>query len=99
MCRPGSRPSRLPAGGNGKWAGACHDEGHRSLIEGLCSSWWPDAVPAEAEQAGGAIAKPAQEARWGGYFGYFADPDGNLWKVVPGDGDRPSPSGQPPRPV
>jgi uncharacterized protein len=48
-----------------------------------------DAVLAEAEQAGGAIAKPAQEARWGGYFGYFADPDGNLWKVVVGDGDQP----------
>jgi uncharacterized protein len=48
-----------------------------------------DAVLAEAEQAGGAIAKPAQEARWGGYFGYFADPDGNLWKVVAGDGDQP----------
>ena len=48
-----------------------------------------DAVLAEAERAGGAIAKPAQEAHWGGYFGYFADPDGNLWKVVAGDGDQP----------
>jgi uncharacterized protein len=34
-----------------------------------------DAVLAEAERAGGEIAKPAQRARWGGYFGYFADPD------------------------
>jgi uncharacterized glyoxalase superfamily protein PhnB len=48
-----------------------------------------DAVLAEAERAGGTIAKPAQKARWGGYFGYFADPDGNLWKVVAGDGDQP----------
>jgi uncharacterized protein len=48
-----------------------------------------DAVLAEAERAGGTIARPAQQARWGGYFGYFADPDGNLWKVVAGDGDQP----------
>jgi catechol 2,3-dioxygenase-like lactoylglutathione lyase family enzyme len=48
-----------------------------------------DAVLAEAERAGGTIAKPGQQARWGGYFGYFADPDGNLWKVVAGDGDQP----------
>jgi uncharacterized protein len=48
-----------------------------------------DAVLAEAERAGGEIAKPAQRARWGGYFGYFADPDGHLWKVVAGAGDQP----------
>jgi uncharacterized protein len=48
-----------------------------------------DAVLAEAERAGGTIARPAQQAQWGGYFGYFADPDGNLWKVVAGDGDQP----------
>jgi uncharacterized protein len=48
-----------------------------------------DAVLAEAERAGGTIARPAQQAPWGGYFGYFADPDGNLWKVVAGDGDQP----------
>jgi predicted enzyme related to lactoylglutathione lyase len=48
-----------------------------------------EAVLAEAERAGGAIVKPAQPARWGGYFGYFADPDGNLWKVVAGEGDQP----------
>jgi uncharacterized protein len=48
-----------------------------------------DALLAQAERAGGTIAKPAQQARWGGYFGYFADPDGYLWKVVAGDGDQP----------
>jgi uncharacterized protein len=48
-----------------------------------------DAALAEAERAGGTIARPAQQAQWGGYFGYFADPDGNLWKVVAGDGDQP----------
>ena len=45
-----------------------------------------DVVLAEAERAGGEIVKPAQRARWGGYFGYFADPDGYLWKVVAGAG-------------
>ncbi|MDR9439829.1 MAG: VOC family protein, partial [Halomonas sp.] len=26
--------------------------------------------------------KPASRAEWGGYSGYFADPDGHLWEVV-----------------
>jgi len=43
-----------------------------------------DAVLAEAQRAGGTIAKPPQRAAWGGYFGYFADPDGYLWKVGAG---------------
>jgi catechol 2,3-dioxygenase-like lactoylglutathione lyase family enzyme len=43
-----------------------------------------DAVLAEAERADGTIVKPARRAPWGGYFGYFADPDGHLWKVVTG---------------
>jgi len=46
-----------------------------------------DAVMAEAERAGGKIAKPAQRGTWGGYFGYFTDPDGNLWKVAAGGGE------------
>src|SRR5262245_22312925 len=41
-----------------------------------------DAVLAEAERAGGTIVRAARRAPWGGYFGYFADPDGYLWKVV-----------------
>ena len=41
-----------------------------------------DAVLAEAAAAGGAIAKPASDAFWGGYSGYFADPDGHLWEVA-----------------
>jgi uncharacterized protein len=41
-----------------------------------------DAVLAEAQAAGGAIRKPAQEAFWGGYSGYFSDPDGFLWEVA-----------------
>jgi len=41
-----------------------------------------DEVLAQAERAGATIVKPAQRAQWGGYFGYFSDPDGYLWKVA-----------------
>ncbi|HKA86759.1 MAG TPA: VOC family protein [Haliangiales bacterium] len=44
------------------------------------------AVLAEAERAGGKIVKPAQRAPWGGTSGYFADPEGYLWKVAAGGG-------------
>jgi len=35
-----------------------------------------------AAKAGGKIEKPAEEAFWGGYSGYFSDPDGYLWEVA-----------------
>jgi catechol 2,3-dioxygenase-like lactoylglutathione lyase family enzyme len=35
-----------------------------------------------AEAAGGTVVKAAAAAGWGGYFGYFSDPDGYLWKVT-----------------
>jgi catechol 2,3-dioxygenase-like lactoylglutathione lyase family enzyme len=41
-----------------------------------------DAVMAEAERAGARIAKKAQKTFWGGYAGYFQDPDEHLWEVV-----------------
>jgi uncharacterized protein len=41
-----------------------------------------DSVLAEAVAAGAKILKPAQEAFWGGYSGYFSDPDGFLWEVA-----------------
>ncbi len=41
-----------------------------------------DAVLAEATSAGATIVKPAQEAFWGGYSGYFRDLDGHLWEVA-----------------
>jgi uncharacterized protein len=41
-----------------------------------------DEVMAQAERAGAAIVKPAQNTFWGGYAGYFQDPDGHLWEVV-----------------
>ena len=41
-----------------------------------------DAVMQEAMRAGARIAKPAQDTFWGGYAGYFQDPDGHLWEVA-----------------
>jgi uncharacterized glyoxalase superfamily protein PhnB len=37
---------------------------------------------ATAERAGARIVKPAGSTFWGGYAGYFQDPDGHLWEVV-----------------
>ncbi|WP_018608555.1 VOC family protein [Uliginosibacterium gangwonense] len=39
-------------------------------------------VLAQAEAAGGRIVKPAQDVFWGGFSGYFADPDDFLWEVA-----------------
>ena len=41
-----------------------------------------DSVLDEARTVGAQILKPAQEAFWGGYSGYFADPDGFAWEVA-----------------
>ena len=41
-----------------------------------------DTVLATAVVAGGVMLKPAAEAGWGGYSGYFADPDGFPWEVA-----------------
>jgi predicted lactoylglutathione lyase len=41
-----------------------------------------DALMQQARRAGAVIAKPAQDTFWGGYAGYFQDPDGHLWEVA-----------------
>jgi catechol 2,3-dioxygenase-like lactoylglutathione lyase family enzyme len=41
-----------------------------------------DALMAQAERAGATIVKSAQDTFWGGYAGYFQDPDRHLWEVV-----------------
>jgi predicted lactoylglutathione lyase len=41
-----------------------------------------DKVMSLAEKAGAKIIKPAQNTFWGGYAGYFQDPDGHLWEIV-----------------
>jgi catechol 2,3-dioxygenase-like lactoylglutathione lyase family enzyme len=41
-----------------------------------------DAVMEQAKRAGAVVVKPAQDTFWGGYAGYFQDPDGHLWEVA-----------------
>jgi catechol 2,3-dioxygenase-like lactoylglutathione lyase family enzyme len=41
-----------------------------------------DVVLAQAQTAGATITKPAERVFWGGYSGYFADPDGHIWEVA-----------------
>jgi uncharacterized protein len=41
-----------------------------------------DPLLAEAVAAGGTLLKAAEEAPWGGYSGYFADPDGHAWEIA-----------------
>ena len=41
-----------------------------------------DAVMDEARKAGAVVVKAAADTFWGGYAGYFQDPDGHLWEVA-----------------
>lgn len=53
-----------------------------SLGHNVSSRAEVDSVMAQAEAAGARIVKPAQDTFWGGYAGYFQDPDSHLWEVV-----------------
>lgn len=53
-----------------------------SLGHNVASRAEVDAVMAQARRAGAAIVKPANDTFWGGYAGYFQDPDGHLWEIV-----------------
>jgi uncharacterized glyoxalase superfamily protein PhnB len=41
-----------------------------------------DSIMEQARKAGAKIARPAQKTFWGGYSGYFQDPDGHLWEIA-----------------
>ena len=53
-----------------------------ALAHNVASKSEVDAVMAQAERAGATVVKPAHDAFWGGYAGYFQDPDGHLWEVA-----------------
>ncbi|HWU68243.1 MAG TPA: VOC family protein [Stenotrophobium sp.] len=53
-----------------------------SLGHNVASKAEVDAVMAQAKAAGANIVKPAQDTFWGGYTGYFQDPDRHLWEVA-----------------
>ena len=72
-------------------ASLAHDTGlppqPRSALEvaiahNVASPQEVDAVMAQARRAGATITKPAQTTFYGGYAGYFQDPDGHLWEVA-----------------
>lgn len=53
-----------------------------TLAHNVASEGEVDSVLQEAVAAGGRLLKPGQRVFWGGYSGYFADPDGHLWEVA-----------------
>ncbi|MCD6679461.1 MAG: VOC family protein [Burkholderiaceae bacterium] len=53
-----------------------------ALAHNVASRDEVDAVMAQARDAGATITKPAISTFWGGYAGYFQDPDGHLWEVA-----------------
>ena len=64
----------VPAEGSG-FAGV-------ALAHNVTSEAEVDALLAQAVAAGARLVKPGQKVSWGGYSGYFADPDGHLWEVA-----------------
>ena len=53
-----------------------------TLGQNVASKDEVDAVMNQAKKAGAVVVKPAQDTFWGGYAGYFQDPEGHLWEVV-----------------
>ncbi len=62
------------------------DDGHgfdgMTLAHNYASEEAVDAAMAHALAAGASLKKTPQKVFWGGYSGYFADPDGHLWEVA-----------------
>ena len=61
-------------------------EGHGfesfTLAHNVATEAEVDAVMRQAVAAGATLVKPPQKVFWGGYSGYFKDPDGHLWEVA-----------------
>ena len=53
-----------------------------TLAHNVASETHVDSLLQEVADAGGRIVRHAARADWGGYTGYFADPDGFLWEVA-----------------
>jgi catechol 2,3-dioxygenase-like lactoylglutathione lyase family enzyme len=53
-----------------------------TLAHNVASREEVDAVMEQARAAGAAMVKPAHQTFYGGYAGYFQDPDGHLWEVA-----------------
>jgi uncharacterized protein len=80
-----AQDARLPtaaSAGDGEGSGDGDRFGGIALAYNTRSREEVDAVLAEAGAAGAKILKAAEDTAWGGYSGYFADPDGHLWEVA-----------------
>lgn len=53
-----------------------------TLAQNVADKASVDRILAQAVQAGGTLLKPAEKADWGGYSGYFSDPEGHPWEVA-----------------
>jgi catechol 2,3-dioxygenase-like lactoylglutathione lyase family enzyme len=53
-----------------------------TIAHNVSSKTEVDDVMRQARDAGATIVKPAQDTFYGGYAGYFSDPDGHLWEVA-----------------
>jgi uncharacterized protein len=60
------------------WTG----NGGIAIAQNVTSEGEVDAVMARAEAAGANILKQAAKTFWGGYHGYFGDPDGHIWEIA-----------------
>jgi catechol 2,3-dioxygenase-like lactoylglutathione lyase family enzyme len=65
----------LSPGRSGEWGGI-------TLSQNVPTKAEVDAALQRAQQAGGRISRAAQEVFWGGYSGYFLDPDGHAWEIA-----------------
>ena len=69
-----AKDANVPADGDGfSGVSLAYNTRHRHEV---------DTTLEDAKRAGAKILKPAREAFWGGYSGYFSDPDGFLWEVA-----------------
>ena len=76
-----AQDATVPADGTGfRGVTLAHNVRSEARVEEILSA---------AERAGGTIIKPAQRTSWGGYGGYFADPEGYLWEVATGATELP----------
>lgn len=69
-----AKDAGIPAAGSGF--------GGIALAHNVASREDVDATLAQAVAAGATLIKPGQDVFWGGYSGYFSDPDGHLWEVA-----------------
>lgn len=67
--------AKLAPGGGSGFAGF-------TVAQNVPSKEAVDAALAHAKAAGATILKPAEDVFWGGYSGYFSDPDGYAWEVA-----------------